>query len=272
MVQRQALIGIAAVSVTALLMSGCQLARDIANSETFTPSPFPSTTSSADQSPPASGAPSANASPNGTPLPDPALMGLTATGCPGGAVLEWTPSTHHNFHHYTALRSPENEIATDYPPIAPAVDWGETYATDPFVTSAVDASILPSEREWSYRVVAYDTLGDVVSASPVRMATIEQRLDLGEPLVEPAGNGTTRIAWSSFAGIPECFSVYRVMVGTGTAPGEVLSEVSDPRVTSVETDALHSGATYQLRIDAVRATTLGSFVAARSDTVLYTVP
>jgi hypothetical protein len=198
-------------------------------------------------------------------------MELTATGCPGGAVLEWTPSTHRNFHHYTGLRSPEAEISTDYPPIAPAVDWGETYATDPFVTSAVDASILPSSRTWNYRMMAYDILGDVVSASGVASARIFDVLDLGLPAVEVDG-GTTRIGWEPFTGDAGCFTSYRVLFGVGRPPSVVLTEVSDPDDVSIETDALHSGTTYQLRIDAVRVTTLGSFVSGRSQTVFYTVP
>lgn len=275
MVPRSGIARIAAATVTGALLVGCQLGTRADGSAGTTPSPPPPSESDA-ASATIGEVPSDSASPEasqgGTAPADPAVIGLTATGCPGGVVLEWTPSTHHNFHHYTALRSPENEIATDYPPIAPAVDWGETYATDPFVTSAVDASILPSSREWSYRVVAYDILGDVVSASPVRMATIGDRLELGVPVVESAGEGMTRIAWSSFSGDPECFSAYRILFGVGRPPGTVLSEISSPSVASIETDALHPGTTYQLRIDAVRVTTLGSLVAARSETVFYTVP
>ncbi len=198
-------------------------------------------------------------------------MRLTATGCPGGAVLEWTPSTHRNFHHYTGLRSPEAEISTDYPPIAPAVDWGETYATDPFVTSAVDASILPSDRIWNYRMMAYDILGDVVSASQVASARIFEVRDLGEPAVE-TDDGITGIEWERFSGGRECFTSYRVLFGVGRPPLILLTEVSHPDRTAIETKALHSGTTYQLRIDAVRVTTLGSFVSGRSETVFYTVP
>jgi hypothetical protein len=226
-------------------------------------------TSAADPS--STAPPSADASVAGSPTPDPAVLDLEATGCPGGAVLEWTPSTHHNFHHYTALRSPEEEIATDYPPIAPAVDWGETYATDAFVTSAVDASILPSSRTWNYRVMAYDILGDVVSASGVASARIFDVVSLGVPTVDADGEGT-RIGWTAFDGEAECFTTYRVMFGVGRPPSVVLSEVSGIGSVAVETDALHSGTTYQLRVDAVRVTTLGSFVAARSETVIYTVP
>ena len=78
---------------------------------------------------------------------------------------------------------------TDYPPIAPAVDWGETYATDPFVTSAIDASILPSSFTWHYRVMAYDILNDPVSASPVRVAHIEARDSTWARPTSPAGDG-----------------------------------------------------------------------------------
>ena len=186
-------------------------------------------------------------------------------------MLEWTPSTHRNFHHYTGLRSPETEISTDYPPIAPAVDWGETYATDAFVTAAVDASILPSTRTWNYRMMAYDILGDVVSASPVASARIFEVLDLGVPTVETNGALTT-IEWEPFSADAGCFSSFRVMFGVGRPPSVVLSERSDPDAVSIETDALHSGTTYQLRVDAVRVTPLGSFVSARSQTVFYAVP
>ena len=208
-----------------------------------------------------------------TPTPDPAVMDLVATTCPGGVVLEWTPSTHPNFHHYTGLRSLDEEIAPNYPPIAPAVDWGETYATDPFVTSAIDASILPSSFTWHYRVMAYDILNDPVSASPVRVAHIEARDSLGNPDVTDAGDGVTRIGWQELD--PEapagCFSHYRVLFGVGP-PMSVLTEVSEREVVEVESDGLNAGTTYQLRIDAIRVTPLGSLVVGRSRTAFYTVP
>jgi hypothetical protein len=199
-------------------------------------------------------------------------MDLVATTCPGGVVLEWTPSTHPNFHHYTALRSLEEEIAPDYPPIAPAVDWG-VYATDPFITSAVDSSILPSSFTWHYRVMAYDILNDPVSTSPVRVAHIEAVDSLGEPDVAEAGDGVTRIGWGALAEDAEagCFSSYRVLFGSGR-PSTVLTEVSDRGQTGIETDALTSGATYLLRVDAVRVTPLGNLLVGRSRTVVYTVP
>ena len=94
-------------------------------------------------------------------------------------MLDWSASTNPDFHHYSALRSPEREIARDYPPVAPAVDWGDTYTTDRFVTTAVDASILPSDTVWHYRVMAYDIRGRAIAASPVRDARLQEEADLG---------------------------------------------------------------------------------------------
>jgi hypothetical protein len=259
------------VAITAIagLLVGCVSTPDptgSADAASATPAASAAPSVTATSSQPADG------SANPTPMPDPALIELEVTGCPGGVVLEWTPSTHRNFHHYTALRSPESEVSPAYPPIAPAVDWGETYATDPFVTSAVDGSILPSSRTWHYRVMAYDILGDVVSASPVRSARIGRVTDLGTPDVSAAEGDATRIAWEPFTGFSGCFSTYRVMFGIGRAPNTVLSIVSDQLAGAIETDALHAGTTYQLSIEAIRATTLGDIVVGRSGTVVYTAP
>ena len=263
---------LAAFVAIAALLTGCLSLPGAGGSATPSPSaPDASDDRSAAATPVAPSDEPASLEPVETPSPDPALLELAATTCPGGVVLEWTPSTHQNFHHYTGLRSPEEEIAPDYPPIAPAVDWGETYATDPFVTSAIDSSILPSERTWFYRVMAYDILNGVVSASPVRSARIDRVAALGTPEVT-ADDGGTRLAWEPFTGGAECFSSYRLMFGSGRPPNTVLSVVSDQEAASAVTDALHGGATYQLRVDAVRSTTLGDLVVGRSETVFYTVP
>ncbi|HET9417148.1 MAG TPA: fibronectin type III domain-containing protein, partial [Candidatus Limnocylindria bacterium] len=192
-------------------------------------------------------------------------MELEAISCDGGVVLEWSASTAPDFHHYTALRSPEREIEPDWPPIAPAVDWGDTYATDRFVTSAVDASIIPSETRWFYRVMAYDADGAVVAASPVRGAQLGEVDDLGELELEGIPNGRTRITWQPYEGFSRCFSSYRVLYGTGGAASTVLAVASGQDTTELETDALHAGTAYALRVRAVRATTLGSFVVAESE-------
>lgn len=223
------------------------------------------------------GTPAASVSTDPTPLtspsapPDPLALELQATGCTGGVVLEWSPSRHPDFHHYTALRSPEAEIETAYPPIAPAVDWGDTYATDRFVTSAVDASILPSARRWHYRVMAYDAAGRVVGSSPVRSARLSPVDDLGTLTATSGIDGATVLRWSPYGGFSGCFTSYRILAGLG-APQSALTVVSDLATTEVRTDALHPGLTYALKVQAVRVTTLGSFVVGESDVITYTVP
>jgi len=187
-------------------------------------------------------------------------------------VLEWSPSSNPDFHHYVALRSPQQPIPTNYPPIAPAVDWGDSYATDRFVTSAVDASILPSETPWNYRVMAYDAPGRAVGASAVRIARVRDQVSIGPLVVEAGQDEATRIRWTPYRGLARCFSEYRVVFSIGGGPSTVLSVVSDQDTRSIDTDALHSGTTYQLRVLAVRTTLQGSFVLGQTDAVGYTVP
>jgi len=207
-----------------------------------------------------------------SPTPDLSAMDLEAIGCPGGVVLHWTSSGHPEFHHYIALRSPEFEIDTAYPPIAPAVDWGDTYATDPFVTSAVDASILPSSTLWFYRVMAYDVDGTVIGATPVRGGRIAPIDALREVTAERSTDGRTRLTWGRYRGRTACFTAYRVLYGTGGTASTLLATVSDPGQTELVTDALAAGVTYTVRVDAVRVTTLGTFVTGRTEPAMVTLP
>jgi hypothetical protein len=207
-----------------------------------------------------------------SPTPDLSAMDLEAIGCPGGVVLHWTASAHPEFHHYVALRSPEFEIDTAYPPIAPAVDWGDTYATDPFVTSAVDASILPSSTLWFYRVMAYDVDGTVLGATPVRGGRIAPVDALGPVAAAPSGDGGTRLSWGPYRGRAACFTAYRVLYGTGGTASTLLATVSDPAQAELVTDALAAGVTYTIRVEAVRVTTLGTFVTGRTEPATLTLP
>ena len=204
--------------------------------------------------------------------PDPTRLELEAVSCHGGVVLDWSPTTSSEFHHYSALRSPEREIVPRYPPVAPAVDWGDTYTTDRFVTSAVDASIIPSETLWYYRVMAYDARDRVVAASPVRAARLREPTGLGQLQVGAGPDGVTRLRWRTYGGEDGCFSAYRVLVGSGGGALDTLAVVSDKATSSLETDALQPGTTYQLQVRALRTTTLGGFVLGETDTVSFTVP
>jgi hypothetical protein len=221
---------------------------------------------------------SADAIPTGAPSPtpaptlDPNSLDFAAVSCNGGVLLDWSASTNPDFHHYSALRSPEREIATEYPPVAPAVDWGDTYTTDRFVTTAVDASILPSDTVWYYRVMAYDVRGRAIAASPVRDARLQEKVDLGSLEVGAGPDGVTRMTWSAYDGEERCFSAYRVLAGPNGATPDTLIVLSDQAASSIETDVLRSGVAYQLRVEAVRSTTLGSFILGETDAVTFTVP
>jgi hypothetical protein len=261
-----------ASALFALGQSACvpPLASPSAFEVTPTPPETPAASSSATPTP--TPTPTATPAPTPSPSVDPAALELEAISCDGGVVLEWSASVAPAFHHYTALRSPVREIEPDYPPIAPAVDWGDTYATDRFVTSAVDASIIPSDTRWFYRVMAYDADGAVVGSSPVRGAQLGEVDELGELELEELADGRTRIAWQPYEGFSGCFSSYRVLFGTGGSASTVLAVVSSQQTTEADTDTLHPDTAYVLRVQAVRATTLGSFVVAESELADYTVP
>lgn len=266
--------GLVALACAALLAAGCTL---ISGETSVSPSlvdvtPRPEPTPTA--TPSASAVPTATPSPSPTPspTPDPSALALEVTSCNGGVVLHWSASTDPAFHHYTALRSPEREIEPHWPPIAPAVDWGDTYATDRFVTSGADASIIPSDTTWFYRLMAYDADGVVIGTSPVRTGQLRPVDGLGAVEVEAADDGRTRLRWEAYDGPADCFSHYRVQYGTSGFPDTVLAIVSGRDTTELLTDALHAGIGYQLRVQAVRATTLGAFVVGESEITGHVAP
>lgn len=239
---------------------------------TVAASPVVTRTARATESPVQSATAAASGEPSAGASADADVLDLEVTSCEGGVVLRWSPSDDPAFHHYTALRSPDREIAPDYPPIAPAVDWGDTYATDRYVTSAADASIIPTERTWFYRVMAYDAAGAVIGTSPVRAARLHDVERLGPVRASPSEESRTVLRWEPYNGFSRCFSHYRVLYGMTGTPSTVLAVVSGQASSRLVTDALDPGQTYQLRIQAVRATTLNSFVVGETEVTSYTVP
>ena len=193
-------------------------------------------------------------------------------------MLEWSAMSDAQFHHYTVLRSRSEEIEPDYPPVAPAVDWGETYATDPFVTAAVDASLIPNDTVWSYRAMAYDALDQPIAVSPVRQASLLPVVALGAVTIGAADDGATRLAWDAFVGTPGCFSWYAVVASrTDPSPNaiygsESVATISSRATNELVTRALVSGATYFVRVQAIRATPMGEFLVAQTEVGTYTVP
>lgn len=267
-------LGLLALACAALLVSGCTLvpggsppAPSLAD-VTPRPEPTPTPVPSASPDP----TPTATPSPTPSPTPDPAALALEVTSCNGGVVLHWSASTDPAFHHYTALRSPEREIQPQWPPIAPAVDWGDTYATDRFVTTAADASIIPSDTTWFYRVMAYNADGAVIGTSPVRSGQLSPVDALGPVEVEAGEDGRTRLQWDAYGGPADCFSHYRVQYGNAGTPNTVLAIISGRDTTELLTDALDAGTAYQLRVQAVRTTTLGAFVVGETEVLGYVAP
>lgn len=259
-----------------LALTGC-LANPVTSTRSLAPT-FAVATPSVTVEPSSSAtlAPSAEPtpSPTATPIGGLETLELRATGCPGGVVLEWSSSADLDFDHYTALRSPDAAIDPAWPPIAPAVDWGDTYVTDRFITSAIDASIIPTETIWNYRVMAYDAGNRPVAASPVRHARLNDVVELGPLTVEPGERaGATRVDWRLYGGLRPCFSTYRVFIGSaGGAADTLLTSVSQQDTTELETVGMHAGETYAIRVEAVRTTTLGGFLVAESEIATYTVP
>lgn len=268
------------VCVLAMLLAGCtSFVTPVAETASIIPelTPEPSATSIMTPQPSLTTPEPRTASASPTPTAPPAdgleTLDLDATGCPGGVALDWSPASDPEFHHYTALRSLDADVKPDYPPIAPAVDWGDSYATDRFVTSAVDATLIPSGALFSYRVMAYDDRNTALAASEVRRTRPAAIVELGALTLEPGADGATRIDWRLFGGAPGCFSAYRVFIGpAGGTPSTMLTAITSQSTTELETGALHAGEAYAVRVEVVRTTTLGGFVVAETETATYTVP
>ena len=140
------------------------------------------------------------------------------------------------------------------------------------MTSAVDATLIPSEATFAYRVMAYDERNRPVAASPARRTRPTEVVELGK-MIEPGADGATHLDWSLFGGLGRCFSGYRVLIGPGGGtPSTTLTVVSAQETTELKTVGLRPGEAYTVRVEAVRTATLGSFVVARSSTATYEVP
>jgi hypothetical protein len=260
----------------ALIATGCTPI-GITEVPDATPRPPPTPSATAIPSEAASSSDPSPRPTSATPTPDPnapELLELEVTGCPGGVVVDWSPTTHADFHHYLALRSIVPEVETAYPPIAPAVDWGHSYSTDRFITSAVDITVIPSDTVLYYRVMGYDVADRVLAASAAQATSPFEVVELDPIQATPAAEpGTTLIDWGLFGGLGDCFSAYHIRIGpAGTTPSTTLTVISDQSISELQTAGLHAGQSYAIVVEAVRSTTLGSFVVGRTQVATYTVP
>ena len=258
-----------------------------------TPSPTPSATTSASPTPdptpaviatpappPPSPIPTIQPTPLPTPTPAPAVetMALAAGGCNGGVLLEWSKVADARFHHYTTLRSTSADIPAAYPPQAGAVEVPGSFVKDPVATSATDASA-PTGTTLHYRTLALDAANQVIAASPVRSAVAKPVAALGPlsatPAVEP---GKTTFAWAPYPGPGACFSYYKLVYSdTDPSPSYLAGSaawaaIGNQAQTSVTIGDAVSGATYYVRLQAIRAVATGKMVVAETDVLVWQAP
>ena len=219
-----------------------------------------------------------------TPAPDPTskppsgpvAMSLSLKPCDGGVVIGWSKYAGEGFNHYTTLRNTTADVPMAYPPQGGAVDFGGTYTTDLYTTSAEDSSGSPFTTYY-YRAMAFNSANGVIGASAVGSAQMKPTLGLGPLSVAPDAGGT-RFTWTPYGGPGACFTYYKLVASTTNPSPSYLA--GDPYLwagswqgeSTVVSPDLSSGQTYYLRLQVIRSTALGAFVAAETDVTTYIVP
>ena len=245
-----------------------------------TPGPIPAVIATPAPPPPPTPIPTIQPTPLPTPTPVPAVgtMALAAGGCNGGVLLEWSKVVDARFHHYATLRSTSADIPAAYPPQAGAVEVPGSFVKDPAATSAADASA-PAGATLHYRTLAVDAANLVIAASPVRSAVAKPVAALGPlsatPAVEP---GKSTFAWAPYPGPGACFSYYKLVYSETDPSPSYLSgsaawaAVGNQAQTSVTIGEAVSGATYYVRLQAIRAVATGKMVVAQTDVLVWQAP
>lgn len=212
--------------------------------------------------------PSPKPSPKPTPKPsskpgptEPAVGSLTlsATGCPGANLLEWSAvsgAVKYLVYRSTAGPVPETD------PGASAAQLGKTGGGDGF-----DAKLPTGTTGW-YRVFAYNGSGQVIALSPSASMTAVSAIDLSG-FSAVGGVGTIDASWMPASVPAACFS-YGKLVASEADPnpsyvkGDMhLAAVPDQSIGEVHLDGLDP-ATLWVRYELIRATSMGSFVVGRT--------
>jgi hypothetical protein len=194
-------------------------------------------------------------------------------------VIQWSKYTGGGFNHYTTLRNTVNNIPLAYPPQGGAVDFGGTYTTDFTKLSAVDATGAPPTTYY-YRAMAFDASDQVIAASAIGSAQAYPMASLDPFSVGPNG-ADTQFSWTPYAGPAGCFTYYKLVASPTNPDPSYLN--GDPYIwvgptqsdgTTVVANGpdFVSGQTYFIRIQVIRTTALGAFVAAQTAVTTYLVP
>lgn len=240
----------------------------------------PSTAASAEATPGHTAQPTPKPTPKPTAAPTPGIvaMSLTATGCDGGVVLDWSAYAGDRFNHYTTLRNTTNSVPKAFPPQGGAVDPGGTYTTNFGKTSAVDVSAAPGTTYY-YRTMAFKADDSVIGASSVVSAVADSIASLGSLAAGQDPVDGTDVSWTPYSGPGDCFTWYKLVYSSSNPNPSYLdgdphlligSDQSAGSYVASATD-LPPG-TYHLRVQVIRGTDLGAFVAAQSAVTDYTVP
>jgi hypothetical protein len=221
--------------------------------------------------------PKPTAKPTAAPTPGVALMTLSATGCDGGVVLSWSTYEGAGFNHYTTLRNTTGSIPKAYPPQGGAVDPGGNHTTNVAATSAVDAGVAPGTT-YFYRSMAFNADDGVIGASSVVSAVAGPVASLGALSVTPNPPDSIDLTWTPYAGSADCFTWYKLVYSLDPSPsylnGDAYLAALSTQSTGFSTASVADLAPgdYYLRVQVIRSTELGLFVAAQSDVTTYTIP
>lgn len=219
------------------------------------------------------------AKPTPTPSPEPTTppigaLSMTASGCHGGVLLDWSPSAGGGFDHYFSLRSASSEIPAAYPPQGGAVGVDSSFSGDPGKTDGFDPTPDIGGGRY-YRTMAFDADDRVIAVSPVVSVTAKPIKDLGGLTIGPSAADTS-FGWAAYGGPAPCFGYYKLVWSAGSSTPSYLGEhdgaiAVDGQATGSATLAIPSG-TYTFRIQAIRPTSTGKFIVAQTAPVEYTVP
>jgi hypothetical protein len=204
-------------------------------------------------------------------------MALTATGCNGGVVLEWSKVADGRYNHSTALRSSSSSIPAAYPPQAGASEVPGTFTKDATAISAVDPGA-PAGATLHYRALAFDEADRVIAASPVRPAVAKPVATMGALTATPLGPGKATFAWTAYGGPGACFTYYKLVASqVDTTPSYLegataWAAIGEQGSSGTTVEGIPTGSTWSVRVQAIRATALGKIVVAQSDVLGWTAP
>jgi len=181
--------------------------------------------------------------------------------------VDWSESLSGSFHHYKTLWSSSETFSG-------ASLVSGSYST--YETKTSGADINATGTRW-YRTYAYDSANHVIGKSGTRSATGLGAADAMGNLADPTPDGgMTHFSWPAFSGSEGCFTYYKLVYSSDPDPsygkaGTIAPwYTTDSSLTAVSV-SVPSG-TYWFRLQVLRETDLGKFVAAETDSTQYVVP